>query len=133
MVPACQQTDAVRTNQCCTILFTSIENLLFQHGTLVGFLTETCREDDESTCLFLLGQQFHILRTELRSYHEDSQFGGWQFAGVMESLDALHLVLLGIDDAQGSLITTLQKVTHDGATGFMYIIRTTDNDNRLRF
>ena len=50
----------------------------------------------------------------------------------MKNLDALHLVFLGIDDAQGALIAALQEITYDSATGLMDIIRATDDDNGLR-
>ena len=106
-MPAGEQSDAVGADECTVILLARIQNALFQFGTRLGLFAKTCRDDDESLGLLLFGHQFHVVRTVFGSHHEDGQFRRGQFLGIVESLDALHLVLLGIHDAQRSFITSL--------------------------
>ena len=47
----------------------------------------------------------------------------------MENFDALHLVFLGIDDAKHALVTAIDDVAHYGATGFVNVVGTTDDDD----
>ena len=58
------------------MLFTGVQNLLFQYSAFLRLLAKAGRDNDERTCLFLFGQQFHILRTEFGRYYEDGQFSG---------------------------------------------------------
>ena len=127
-----EQSDTVRSDEGSTILGASVQDALFQLGTGGSLLAKSCGDDDKGTRLLLASQQFHRIRTELGRDDEHGQFGGRQFLGIVEHLDALYLVLLGIDNTEGALITTLQDVAHNGATWFVYIIGTTDDYDGLR-
>ena len=48
---------------------------------------------------------------------------------VVKHLDALHLVLLGVDDAQRAHIATLYEVAHDGSTGLVDVVGAADDDD----
>ena len=64
---------------------------------------------------------------------EDGQLCGWQLAGIMEGLDTLYLIFLGIDNAQNTTITTAYQIAHDGATGLVRIVGAANDDDALRF
>ena len=99
VVIAVEHADAVWTNQRAVVALAGVENLLFQHGSLVGLLAEASRDDDEGPYFFFLCQIFNVLRTELCRNDENGKVGGRQFLRIVEHLDALHLVLLWVDDA----------------------------------
>ena len=107
-MPARQQTDTVGADERTTIFFARVKDALFQFGTRLGLFAKAGRDDDERTRTLLFGHQFHVVWTVLGSHHQDGQFRRRQFLGIVESFDALYLVLLGIDDAQRSLVTALQ-------------------------
>ena len=131
MVPAVEQADAVGTNQGTAILLAGVEDALLEEGALVGLLAEAGRYNNERANVFLLGQILYLVRTELGSHHQDGQVRGRQFLGIVEGLNALHLVLFGIHNTQGAIITTTQQITHHGTAWFMYIIRAANDDNAL--
>ena len=99
MVMARQQSDAVGTDECGTILLARVQNALLHLGTRLGLFAEACRDDDKGPCLLLLSQIFHGIGAQLGRNDQYSQFRRRQLAGIVENLDALHLVLLGVDDA----------------------------------
>ncbi len=107
MVVAGEQSDAVRADECGTILFAGVEDALFHDGTGLGLLAETRRDDDEGAGALVACQQFDGVGTQLGRNDEDGQFGGWQFVGIVEHLDALYLVLFGVHHAQGSFESSL--------------------------
>ena len=104
---------------------------MFEDSTFVGLLAEACRQDDEGTHLLLGSQVFYILRTIFGRHNDDGQVGGRQLLDIMESLDALHLVFLGIDDTQRTFEPTAEQVANDGAARFMHIVTAADDDNTL--
>ena len=130
---ASQESDTVGTNECSTILSTSVDDALFHRGTFLRLFAKACRDDDESLCAFLLRQQFDVIGAQLGWNDKDGQFGWRQFAGVVKHLDALHLVLLGVHHTQGSSIASLQEISYDSATGFVYVVRPSDDNNTLGF
>ncbi len=132
VVPAIEQSDAVRANQRTAVLLAGVENLLFQKGSLVGFLAESGRYDDERANLFFLGKEFDVLRTEFRGHNENGQIGRRKVFRVVKHFDALHFVFFRIDDAKRAFIAAAQQVAHDGATGFVHVVRAADDDNALR-
>ena len=127
-----QQADTVRANQRSAITFTAVQDALFQFCTGLGLLTETGRNNNERARLFLLGHEFHIVRTELRGYYEDGQIGVGQFLDIMEGFDPLHFFFLGVNNAQGATVTATNQVAYDRAAGLMYVVGATDNDDALR-
>ena len=132
MVPACQQTDTVRSYQGTAIFVTGFYNLLFQQGTLVRFLTETSRDNDKCTHLLFLCQEFHVLRTETCCHHQDGKICCRQLLHIMENLDTLNLILLRIHHTQDTLISSIQDISDYRTARLMNIIRTTDNNNTFR-
>ena len=107
MVVTVEQSDAVRTNQRSSVGCTSVQDTLLHLSTLLCLFTEACRDDDEGTRLLVASQQLNGIGTKLGRNHQHGQFGGRQFLGIVENLDALHLVLLGINNTKGALIATL--------------------------
>src|SRR5574344_381618 len=71
MVVTCEQTDAVRSDECSLMPFTGVEYLLFQQCPLVRFLAESCRYDDKGAHLFFSCEQFHVFRAHLGRNHQD--------------------------------------------------------------
>ena len=131
VVVAVQQSDAVRPDEGGTILFAGVEDALLEFGTRLRLFTESGRDDDEGACLLLLRQQFHIVGTELRRHHEDGQFGRGYLTGIVEGLDSLHFVFLGVYNAQGSIVTATDQIAYNRAAGLMYVVRAADDDNAL--
>ena len=52
--------------------------------------------------------------------------------GIVEHLDALYFVFLGVDDAQDAVVASLQDVTHDGTTWLVDVVRPADDSDGLR-
>ena len=99
VVIAVEHANAVRTNQRAVVALAGVKNLLLQYGSLMGLLTEASRDDDEGPHFLFLRQILNVLRTELCRHDENGKVGGRQFLRVVEHFDALHLVLLWVDDA----------------------------------
>ena len=129
VVVAVQETDAVGSDEGGPILFTGVEDALFEFGTSLRLLTESCGDDDEGPGLFLLRQQLHIVGTEPGSHHEDGQFGRGYLTGIVESLDTLHFVFLGVYNAQGPIVTATNQIAYDRAAWLMYVVGAADDDN----
>ena len=127
-----QQSDAVRTDQRSTILFTAVQDTLFQFCSGLGLFAKACGYDNERARMLLLSHEFHIVRTVLRGYHEDGQIGIWEFLDIMEGFDPLHFFFLGVDNAQGATVTTTNQVAYDRATRLMYVVGATDHNDALR-
>ena len=122
VVPTREQADAVGADEGTAVFLACVQNLLLQQGALVGLLAEAGGNDDEGAHLLLSGQILHVLRTILRGHHEDGQVGGRQLLGVVEGLDALHLVFLRVDDAQYAFVSSALQVSHHGAAGLVHIV-----------
>ena len=131
-MPPRQQSDAVRTYQRAAVFLAGIQYLLLESGAFSRLLAEACRDDDERPDLLLGGQHLHIVGTEAGGNYQDGQVGGRQLADIVEHLDALHLVLLGIDHPERALVASAQQVADHGAARFMYIITTADDDDTFR-
>ena len=131
VVPLVEQADAVRTNQRSTVSLATVEDALFQRRTRLCLLAKTGGDDDEGFHSFRRGQQLHVVGTILGGHHENGQLRGRYLLGIMEYLDALHLVFLRVDDAKGSLKTTLYEVANHGSTGLVYIIGASDDHDAL--
>ena len=129
MVVAIQETDAVRTDEGSPILFAGVEDALFEFGSRLRLLAETGRDNDEGACLFLLCQEFHVVGTETGSHDQNCQVGGRQVMGIVEGLDTLHFIFLGVYNAQGSIVSSTQQITYDRATWLMHVIGAADDDN----
>ena len=132
-MPACEQADAVGTYQRTAVLLAGVEDALLQLGTLGCLLAEACRNNNERTNILLLCQQLHIVGTEAGRHHEDGQVGGRQLTGIVEGLDALHLVFLGIHHTQHAAIAAAHQVAYHGAAWFMHIVGAAYHDDALRF
>ena len=122
MMMAVEQSDTVGTYQRTLILFTDVKYFLLHLGPFLGLFTKAGRDDNEGAHLFFLGQVFYVVRTKTRSHHQNGQFGRWYFLHVVEGFHALHLIFLGVDDAQRTFITALKNIAHEGATRFVYIV-----------
>ena len=129
MMPAIEQSDAVRTDERTAVLLANVENLLFEFGSLVGFLAKTGRYNNERANIFLFREIFDILRTEFRRHDENGQIGRRKFLRVVKNLDALNLFFLRIDDVQFAVVAATQEVSHDGTAGFLNIVGTADDDD----
>ena len=132
MVPTGQQTDAVGTYQCTAVLLAGVEYTLLQQGALVGLLAEAGRYNNERTNLFLCCKNLNVVRAILSCNHKYGQVSGWQFLHIVESFDALHLILLGIQDAQRTVVATIQEIAHHSATWLMFVVGAADDDDALR-
>ena len=121
-MPAVQHADAVGADEGAAVALARVQYLLLHDGALVGLLAEAGRYNNERAYFFLLGQILHVLRAELGSHHHDGQISGRQFLGIVEHLDALHLVFLRVDDAQRSLVASAQQIANDGAAWFVNIV-----------
>ena len=131
VVVTVEQTDAVGAYECCPVAFAGVQDALFELGTGLGLLAESGTDDDEGAYLLLGCQIVDIVGAEPRCHHQDGQLGGGQFLHVVKSLDSLHFVFLGVDDAQGAIVTATDQVAHDGAARFVNIVRAADHDDAL--
>ena len=100
---------------------------------LLGLLTEAGRNYTERAHILFFGQIFDVAGAELRRHDKDGHIRGRQLLGIVIHLDALHLILLGIDDTERTLIVALQQVAHDGATWLVHIVGAADYDDALWF
>ena len=98
----------------------------------MGLLAKARRDDDKGSHLLLGCKILHILRAEPRCHHEDGQVGGGHPLHVVEHLDTLHFVFLGVYNVQGSIVTATNQITHNRAAWLMHVIRAADDDNALR-
>lgn len=129
---AVQQSDTVRTDQCRPILLTGVKDTLLHLRTSLRLLTKACGDNDKCLRLLLLGKKLHRVRAELGRNDQNGEFCGRQFTDIMKNLHTLDLVLLGVDNTQCTLITTLQEVADNRTTWLVDIIRATDHRYRLR-
>ena len=90
VVVAVQQSDAVGSYQGCPVLFTRVEDTLFEGGTRLGLFSESGRDDDEGTYPFLLAEIVHIVGAELRCHHQYGQLCLGDILHVVKRLDALY-------------------------------------------
>ena len=132
MVVAVHQANTVGAYECRTVLLAGVEYALLQHGARLGLLAEARRYNNERAGLLVACQQLHVVGTELGSHHQHGHIRRWQFACIVESLDSLHFLFFGVDDAQGSAVTATQQVAHDGAPRLVCIVRAANDDNALR-
>ena len=132
VVPRVEQTDAVGANQCGAILLAGVEDVFLQGGAGGGLLAKTSGDDDESLHAFLRGKHFHRVGTELGGYHHHGQVGRGYLLHVVEHFHALHLVFLGVDDAQHAFVAAIQQVAHDGSSWLVGVVRTAHHYNTLR-
>ena len=131
MVQAVQQADAVGPDEGCAILLADVQDVLFHECSGMSLLAKACRDDDERLGVFVACQQFYGVWAQLGRNYQYGQFGRWQFTGVVEDLDALHLVFLGVDDAQCALIAALYYIANDGSPGLVYVVGAANDDDGL--
>ena len=129
MVIAVQQTNAVRTDQGSPILFTGIQDALFEQRALMRLLTEACRDNHKRPDTLLTTEVFDIVGTEPRSHHKHSQIRLWQILHIVTGFDTLHVVFLRVDDVEFSLITAIDDVSDDCTTRLVHIIRAANHDD----
>ena len=120
MVVAIEQSDAVRTNQGCSELLTGVENTLFERCSLLRLLTESGRDDDKGAHPFLSTEEIDVIRAVLGCHHEYGEIRLGNILHVVDGLDALYLVFLGIHDINGT-------------TWLVHIVRAANDDDALRF
>ena len=127
-----QQADTVGTDERGAVLLAGVQDVLLEQGTLVGLLAKAGADDDERTHALVLGQVIHILGAVLGCHNQDGQVGVGQVLHVMMGLDALHHVLLGVENVEVTLKTALLQVAHDSATGLLLVVAAANDDNTLR-
>ena len=127
-----QQADAVGANQGCAIFLAGVQDVLLQDGTLVGLLAKAGADDDECAHALVLCQVVHIVGAILRCHHQNGQIGVRQVLHVVMGLDALHDILLGVEDVKVALETALLQVAHDSATRLLLVVAAANDDNTLR-
>ena len=132
VMPGVHQSDTVRAYEGGTILLAGVENFLLQGSTSLCLFAETSRYNNERAHVLLCSKQLHIVGTPLGSHDEDGQVGGRNLLGIMEHLDALHLVFLGINNTQRAFIAAVQNVAHDSSSGLVRVVRAADDDDALR-
>ncbi len=98
----------------------------------MGLLTEAGANDDECPDALVLGQVINILGAVLGCHDQDGQVGIGQVLHVVMGLDALHHILLGVEDVEVTLETALLEVAHDSATGLLLVVAAANDDNTLR-
>ena len=103
-------------------MLAGVQDALFHEGSGMSLLAEACRDDDERLGALVAGQQLYGVWAQLGGYHQYGELCRWQFAGIVEDLDALHLVFLGVDDAQYALIAALNNIAHDGSPGLVHVV-----------
>ena len=133
MVVAVQQSDAVRANQGSPVLFAGIEDALFEFGTCLRLLTESGRDDDKGAHPFLSTEEIDVVRAVLSCHHEYGEIRLGNILHVVDGLDALYLVFLGIHDVQGTLEASTDNIAHNGTTWLVHIVRAANDDDALRF
>ena len=126
---AVQESDAVRADQGGTVLLAGVEDALLESGSGLGLLAKACRDDDEGAHTLLAAEVIDIVGAELCGHHEDGQLGLGDVLHVVEGLDALHLVFLGIHYIQGACEAAVLDITHNGTTGLVHVVGATDNDD----
>ena len=92
-------------------------------------LAETCRDDYIGSDTLLTTEIINIVGTEPSSHHEHSQICLRQIFYIVTGLDALYLIFLRIDDVKFTLITTVDDVSHNRTTRFMYIVGAANHDD----
>ena len=132
MVVGGQQADAVGADECGTVLLACVQDVLLQDGTLVGLLAEAGADDNERAHALVLSQVVHIVGAILRCHNQDSEVCIGQVLHVVMGLDALHYVLLGVENVKVTLETALLEVAHDSATGLLLVVAAANDDNTLR-
>ena len=132
VVVTVQQADAVRSDEGCTIGLASVEDTLFECSACLGLLAKSGRDDDKSPDALLGTEIIDIVGTELSGNHQHSQFCLGDIFHIVESLDALYFVFLGVDDMEFATETTVLDITHDRATRLMYVIGAADDDDAPR-
>ena len=133
MVVAVQKSDAVRTNQRRTVFLTRVEDALLQDSPRLRLLTESGRDDDKGFGALLLAEVVHIVGTELRRHHQHGEIRLGDILHIVESLDSLYFVFLGVYDVQVTTETTTDNITYDRATRLMYVVRAANDDDARGF
>ena len=123
VIPCVHHSDAVRSDECTAILLACVEDVLFTLSSFSSLFAETCRNDDEGAHLLFGSKVIDIVGTILGSHHKDSQLSGRYLLGIVESLDALNLILLWIDNTERALVSSLNKIANDGASRLMHVVR----------
>ena len=129
---AVEQSDTVWPDEGCLVLFTGIEDALFEGCSLRRLLTKTRRDNDEGPHAFFRTEVVHIVRTIPRCHHEDGEVGLGDVLHIMEDAEALHLIFLRVHDTQFALIATTEQIAHDGTSGLVSVVRAADDDDALR-
>ena len=127
VIPGVHHADAVGTDEGTAILLARVEDALFALSTLSRLFAETCRDDDEGTYPFFCCEVFGVIGAILGGNNKDGHFGGWYLLGIVEGLDALDLVFLGIDNAEDTLVSTLDEVADNGAARLVDVVRAAYN------
>ena len=127
-----EQTDAVRAYKSAVVLAAGFQYLFLKLRSLLCFLAEACRDDDECLHLFCLRQHFYGVGTHWCGNYKHSEFRWRQLADVVKHLYALYLVLLWVDDAQCSLVASVKDVSHYGSSRLVVVVGATYNYNRFR-
>ena len=131
VVPACEQTDAVGAYEGAAVVLAGVQDALLQLCTLGGLLAEACGDDNEGADVLLACEEFYVVGTKTCGDNEDGQVRGRQLADIVEGFEALHLILFGVDDAQGSLEVAFEEVADDGAAGFLGVVGAADDSDAL--
>ena len=126
-----EQTDTVRADEGCAIFLAGVQDVLLEQGSFVGFLAEAGTDDNERTNTFVLGQVVNIVGAVLGCNDQDGQVGIGQVLHIVVGLDALHHILLGIEDMKFAFETALLEVAHDSATGLLLVVAAANDDNAL--
>ena len=131
VVPAREQSDAVGTDECAAVLLAGLEDALLEGCSLGGLLAEAGRDNNERAHALLAREEVDVVGTVAGCHDEDGEVGGRQLAHIVEGSHALHLVFLGIHDAQRAAEVAAQDVAHNGASGLVDIVRAADDDDAL--
>ena len=126
---AVEQSDAVRPYQGSAILLAGVEDALFEQGALLRLLTESGRDDDKGAHPLLGTEVIDIVRAEPGGHHQYGQISLGNLLHVVESLDALYIVLLGIHDMQGTAEASTDNIANDRSAWLVHIVRAADDHN----
>ena len=126
---AVQQSDAVGPDERRTVLLAGVEDTLLERRSLLCLLTEAGRDDDESPDMLLLAEIVYVVGTVFRSHDHDGKVCLGDVLHVVERLDTLHFIFLGVDDIQAAAEAAVDDITHNGTTGLMHVVGAANDDD----
>ena len=86
------------------------------------FFTESGRQHNESTCIFVLSQKLNRIRSIFCCNGKDGQVHIRQVFGITVTFDPLHFILFGIHYIKFAIKTSIQKIFQDFTTWFLNIV-----------